>query len=338
MSAITIGGELIHYEVLGRGRPVILIHGWVGSWRYWVPTMQNLQLKYRVYAIDLHGFGDSSKNEKKYTLSNQVQLLKDFMEAMAIPKAALIGHGLGAWVAVEFARAKENAEKIPRLMLVNAPVFQTPGLENRHRPGKPVPLTSNQTAPTEPIDDRTIASSNSMRRQAMLELEMMSRARATGESPGISSPLVREDRTPPHNPLMDLISSPPESLLQMCFKRSDPIYTKLEPDVPKTDRKALRESAKEFDSGRLLDNIWLLTMPTIILHGKEDALIRPPTEAVLDYITYDKEDKMIVRLIDGVRHFPMLEYERFNRLVNDFLEVPDITQLEIKERWKRRSR
>jgi len=39
-----------------------------------------------------------------------------------------------------------------------------------------------------------------------------------------------------------------------------------------------------------------------------------------------------------VRHFPMLEYERFNRLANDFLEAADVTKLEIKERWKRRTR
>ena len=93
MSAITIGGELIHYEVLGRGRPVILLHSWVGSWRYWVPTMQNLQLKYRVYALDLHGYGDSSKNPQKYSIDNQVKLVGDFMSAMAIPKAAFVGHG-----------------------------------------------------------------------------------------------------------------------------------------------------------------------------------------------------------------------------------------------------
>lgn len=335
MSAITIGGELIHYEVLGRGRPVILLHGWVGSWRYWVPTMQNLQLKYRVYAIDLHGFGDTSKNDQKYHLSNQVQLLKDFMDAMAIPKAALIGHGLGAWVAIEFCRA--HAEQIPRLMLITPPLFQTPGLDNRHRPGRPVALTSNSAA--EPIDDRTIASSNSMRRQAMMELEILAKAKAAGDSSvGIPSALVRDDRAPSHNPLQDILANTPEALLQLCFKKSDPIFAKLEPDMPKIDRKAMRESAKEFDSGRLLDNLWLLPMPTVLLHGKEDALIKPPSDAVLDYISAEKDDTLVVRLLDGVKHFPMLEYERFNRLLNDFLELPDIKQLEIKERWKRRSR
>ncbi len=40
MSVIFIDGQLAHYEVIGRGTPVLFLHGWVGSWRYWVPTMQ----------------------------------------------------------------------------------------------------------------------------------------------------------------------------------------------------------------------------------------------------------------------------------------------------------
>ena len=59
MSAITIGGDLIHYEKLGRGRPVILVHGWIGSWRYWIPLMQKLHTSFSVYTLDLVGFGDS---------------------------------------------------------------------------------------------------------------------------------------------------------------------------------------------------------------------------------------------------------------------------------------
>src|SRR5690349_1061818 len=121
MSAIRLGEDLIHYEVLGRGRPVILLHSWVGSWRYWVPTMQQLSLKYRVYALDLYGYGDSVKNPKKYSLEHQVQLLDDFMTQLGIPKTALIGHGLGAMVVVEYAR--RFADRVPRLLLVEAPLF-----------------------------------------------------------------------------------------------------------------------------------------------------------------------------------------------------------------------
>jgi pimeloyl-ACP methyl ester carboxylesterase len=62
MSAIFIDGQLAHYEVIGRGKPVLFLHGWVGSWRYWVPTMQTISSTNRTYALDLWGFGDSAKN------------------------------------------------------------------------------------------------------------------------------------------------------------------------------------------------------------------------------------------------------------------------------------
>ncbi|HDN79852.1 MAG TPA: alpha/beta hydrolase, partial [Chloroflexi bacterium] len=59
MSAIVIDGGIIHYEVIGRGRPLIFIHGWLGSWRYWMGSMEELSPYFRTYALDLWGFGDS---------------------------------------------------------------------------------------------------------------------------------------------------------------------------------------------------------------------------------------------------------------------------------------
>ena len=43
-------------------------------------------------------------------------------------------------------------------------------------------------------------------------------------------------------------------------------------------------------------------------------------------------------LLPNVRHFPMLEDDRFPRLATEFLEVPDVSKLEVKERWRRRTR
>lgn len=123
MSAITIDNELVHYEVLGRGRPVILIHGWLGSWRYWIPAMQHLSLsnKYRIYALDLWGFGDSQKNSARYGLTSQVTLLQQFMEKLGIEKAAIVGHALGAAIAIEFARLRPQTA--PKMMLISPPLF-----------------------------------------------------------------------------------------------------------------------------------------------------------------------------------------------------------------------
>ena len=42
MSSITTDQGIVHYEVYGRGRPVILLHGWLGSWGLWQETMAYL--------------------------------------------------------------------------------------------------------------------------------------------------------------------------------------------------------------------------------------------------------------------------------------------------------
>ena len=49
MSIIVVDNQVVHYEVLGRGRPVLFLHGWMGSWRYWFPTMEHVQRYYRAY-------------------------------------------------------------------------------------------------------------------------------------------------------------------------------------------------------------------------------------------------------------------------------------------------
>lgn len=102
MSAIFIDGQLAHYEVIGRGKAVLFLHSWVGSWRYWVPTMQAISPNFRAYALDLWGFGESAKNDQ-YAIKDQVALVKAFTEKIGLGQVVLIGHGLGAIVACEFA-------------------------------------------------------------------------------------------------------------------------------------------------------------------------------------------------------------------------------------------
>jgi len=120
MSVVTIGSEIVHYEVLGRGRPLFFLHGWVGSWRYWVPTMQAVSFQYRAYALDLWGFGDTSKHPDKYSLDSQVDLLDQFMDHLGIAKIALIGHGLGAVVGLSF--ALQFPRFVDRMMLTGLPL------------------------------------------------------------------------------------------------------------------------------------------------------------------------------------------------------------------------
>lgn len=340
MSAITNDGNIIHYEVLGRGRPVILLHGWVGSWRYWIPTMQLLQTKYRVYAIDLYGFGDSAKDPAHYGVEKQVALLDDFMRQLGIPKAAVIGHGLGALVATEF--AKRNVDRVPRLMIADAPLFDPGDLHGRTPNGrKPAPPAP--TAPSIPLPSKAdmLKSASAAAIRAALQEAAAARARmpVTAAQATIMQAEPASPAAPSHNPLLPLMeNSTPEALLARCFKRSEPNYEKLGVDLVKIDPPVLRKSVEAFDSGRMLDTLRLLTVPVVVIHGGDDPLIPPPNEDILNYITQDKENLLLPIVLPNARHFPMLEDDRFARLANEFLEIPDISRLEIKGRWRRRTR
>lgn len=120
MSAILLDDSIVHYEVLGRGRPVIFLHGWVGSWKYWIASMQVTSTSYRAYALDLWGFGDTAHNILKYSLDEQVKLIDDFMNKMGIGKIAIVGHGLGALVGMKFA-IRYN-QSVDRVMAINCPI------------------------------------------------------------------------------------------------------------------------------------------------------------------------------------------------------------------------
>jgi pimeloyl-ACP methyl ester carboxylesterase len=121
MSALVLQGGVVHYEYFGRGRPLIFIHGWLGSWRYWVPVMDALSEEYRVYAFDLWGFGDSDKSRERYDVSSYVHLLDAFVEELGVRgPVPLVGHALGAIVAIAF--AAERPDFVDRIMAVSLPL------------------------------------------------------------------------------------------------------------------------------------------------------------------------------------------------------------------------
>jgi pimeloyl-ACP methyl ester carboxylesterase len=120
LSAILLDGSIVHYEVLGRGRPVIFLHGWLGSWKYWIASMQVASTSYRAYALDLWGFGDTAHNVLNYSLEQQSTLLDRFLNEMGIGKIALIGHGLGALVGMKF--ANRFPQSVDRMMAISCPL------------------------------------------------------------------------------------------------------------------------------------------------------------------------------------------------------------------------
>jgi len=123
MSAIVLeDGGILHYEAVGRGPPVIFLHSWVGSWRYWLETMEEVAAKgFRSYALDFWGFGDSRGSEEISSVFAYAAQLVGFVKALGITgQLSLVGHALGALVALEF--AARHPDVVSMLVLVSLPI------------------------------------------------------------------------------------------------------------------------------------------------------------------------------------------------------------------------
>jgi pimeloyl-ACP methyl ester carboxylesterase len=87
----------IQYTVQGSGRPLILIHGFgasIGHWRQNIPVLA--AGGYRVFALDLLGFGASAKPPIDYTLELWEELLADFWQELVREPAIFVGNSIGA--------------------------------------------------------------------------------------------------------------------------------------------------------------------------------------------------------------------------------------------------
>lgn len=120
MSSIVTSQGVVHYEAYGRGTPVILLHGWLGSWGCWLGTMQALASHHRAYALDFWGFGESDKRRESYNISDFVALVEQFMVRLGIEAAPVIGHSMGGTVALNL--ALDRPERVPKVAAVGSPV------------------------------------------------------------------------------------------------------------------------------------------------------------------------------------------------------------------------
>lgn len=121
MSSIVTDQGIVHYETFGRGKPVILLHGWIGSWGLWHDTMARLGRHYRCYALDFWGFGESSdKRRETYHVDDFTNLVAQFMNQLGIVRAPLVGHSMGGTVSLKVALT--YPELISKVAIIGSPI------------------------------------------------------------------------------------------------------------------------------------------------------------------------------------------------------------------------
>jgi pimeloyl-ACP methyl ester carboxylesterase len=117
---IDTGDVRLHAVVGGEGPPLLLIHGWPGSWYYWRLVMPALARDFEVVAVDQRGIGLSDKPEDGYdsrTLANDMVAL---MDALGHQRFAAVGVDTG--MLIGYALAADHPERLERVALGEAPL------------------------------------------------------------------------------------------------------------------------------------------------------------------------------------------------------------------------
>lgn len=93
----------ITFSDTGKGRVVVLLHGFLGSHKIWESTIRNLSKSYRVIAIDLPGHGGSENFGYVHTMELMAKSVKAVMDFLRLKKYVIIGHSMGGYAALAFA-------------------------------------------------------------------------------------------------------------------------------------------------------------------------------------------------------------------------------------------
>ena len=122
---VTVDGKKVHYVEAGNGPPVILIHGFLYHTVMWKQNTNALAEKFKVYAIDLLGWGYSERLKgKEYSFGGYGKQIVGFMDALNIKKATLVGQSMGGGISVYV--AAHYPDRVDRLILIDPAVIPYP--------------------------------------------------------------------------------------------------------------------------------------------------------------------------------------------------------------------
>jgi pimeloyl-ACP methyl ester carboxylesterase len=111
---------MLYHEIHGTGDPtIVFLSGIGGTTRYWSNRVASLEQRYRLYFVDLLGFGRSPKPWARYTMERHVAELRGVLASQ--PHFTLVGHSFGAALAVAY--AARYPEQVERLVLFSLPYW-----------------------------------------------------------------------------------------------------------------------------------------------------------------------------------------------------------------------
>ncbi|MBC2840137.1 alpha/beta fold hydrolase [Robiginitalea sp. SC105] len=99
----------IHFEVYGEGAPLLLLHGWTQSSRFWRPYIPALEEHFRVYVLDLPGHGRSGGLGDDFSIQKTARDLDAFLKLLELGPVRAIGLSYGGLALLELAHLRDTA-------------------------------------------------------------------------------------------------------------------------------------------------------------------------------------------------------------------------------------
>ena len=109
---------VVNYCIKGEGKPVVLLHGFLENLHIWDSFSAFLGPGFQVIAVDLPGFGKTSVFGENHTMPFMAGAVKAVLEEENIAKAMLVGHSMGGYVSLAF--AKKYPETVQAMVLFHS--------------------------------------------------------------------------------------------------------------------------------------------------------------------------------------------------------------------------
>lgn len=122
MKKIKVGKVDVFYREKGKGKALLVLHGWDKSAKVFAGLQNILSQYYRVLIPDLPSFGQSSLPPKAWGVGDYAHFVKDFSHRLDLKEFYLLGHSFGGRVAIEF--ASYYPDLIEKLVLTGVPVLR----------------------------------------------------------------------------------------------------------------------------------------------------------------------------------------------------------------------
>jgi pimeloyl-ACP methyl ester carboxylesterase len=115
----SINGVTYYYEIHGKGEPLLLLHGGLGSIDMFRPTLPKFAEKRKVIAVDLQGHGRTALGDRPFRIESMGDDMAELVKRLGHDRVDVLGYSLGGGVALRM--ALQHPERVRRLALVSTP-------------------------------------------------------------------------------------------------------------------------------------------------------------------------------------------------------------------------